>query len=434
MKIFTKIKGKNFRKIVSSLVLIFCLQITNAQVPTVQQQLYITFGGGLTQDLSPNAFPITTVGSPAPCTDRFGNPNCALRLFGANDFLTIPYNPVFDMINPTDAYSISMWYKGHTAAIGDLEMLFNKTNPSAVPVPSDYHLCIYDLNKPYQGYNFSPISIFQPIAPGAGWHHLVAMYSAGLWSLYVDNVPAYTNYAGPVVTSSLGRIQIGGGWPAGVGFVGCIDDIVFYNSLLSVTAINQLYVDANSCAFVCGCPIPSGLTFGGCTTPNTSLLQWTGNACALNYQVRIRNVTAATGWTTYTSIPANFSLPTIPGNVYQWKVRSQCPSAGAITNSAWSPNNNFTALACRLGDEENLIEETSTLEVYPNPASNELTIVAFSDDAKVTIMDISGKIVLEETMMNYTKVISIEQLNNGIYFIKIESGDRSEIKKFVKID
>jgi len=402
MKIFTTIKGKIFQKFFSSLALIFCLQITNAQVPTVQQQLYITFGGGLIQDLSPNAFPITTFGSPAPCRDRFTNINCALRLFSPTDYLTIPYNSVFDMQNLGDAYSISMWYKGYTAAAGDLEMLFNKTNPTA-PLLSDYHLCIYDINKPYQGYTFSPISIFQPIAPGAGWHHLVAMYdhSSTSWSLYVDNVPAYTNYAGPAVTNSPGGIQIGGGWPAGTGYVGRVDDITFYNRLLTVAEINQLNVDANSCAVVCGCPIPSGLAFAGCIPSNTSQLQWTGNACALNYQVRIRNVTAGTAWSPlYTSVPANFSLATIPGNVYQWKVRSQCLSAGAITNSAWSPNNNFTALACRSGDEENLTEETSSLEVYPNPATNELTIVAFSDDAKITIMDISGKIVLEENMVN----------------------------------
>ncbi len=437
MKIFTKIKGKNFRKIVSSLVLIFCLQIANAQVPAAQQQLYITFGGGLIQDLSPNAFPITTFGSPAPCRDRFTNTNCALRLFSSTDYLTIQYNSVFDMRNPGDAYSISMWYKGHTAALGDLEMLFNKTNPFAVgPIPSDYHVGIYDLNKPVQGYDYSPV-IFHPIAPGGGWHHLVAMYdhTTTFWSLYVDNVPAYTNYTGPLITSSLGEIQIGGGWPAGVGFVGRIDDIVFYNRLLTVAEINQLNVDANSCTAICGCPIPSGLSFAGCTPTNTSQLQWTGNACALNYEVKIRNVTAGTVWVPYTSVAASFLLPTIPGNVYQWKVRSQCiNAAGTITNSAWSPNNNFTALACRSGDDENLTQETSSLEIYPNPATNELTIVAFSDDAKITIMDISGKIVLEENMVNYTKVISIAQLNNGIYFIKIESGARSEIKKFVKLD
>lgn len=436
-KNFIAISNRNYlQKIFICLVLIFSLQISNAQVPTFLQQLYITFGGGVSQDLSLNAFPVTTVGAPVPCPDRFGNVNCALRLFSSSDYLTIPYNSVFDMINPTDAYSISMWYSGYTAAIGDLEFLFNKIHPTATPIPSDYHLCIYDLNKPYQGYNFSPVT-FQPVAPGLGWHHLVGMYdnSTALWTLYIDNVPAYINYAGPAVTNSPGGIQIGGGWPAGIGYVGRVDDIVFYNRLLTVAEINQLYVDVNSCAVACGCPVPTGLFFAGCITPNTSQLQWTGNACALKYQVRIRNVTAGTPWVTYTSVPANFSLPTIPGNVYQWKVRSQCSSAaGALTNSAWSSNNNFTALACRLIDGENISVPTSSIEIYPNPATDEITIESFSDNATITIVDISGKIVLEQKMDDYVIAISIADLNNGIYIIKIDNGERVETQKFVKVD
>ncbi|MBC8047970.1 MAG: LamG domain-containing protein, partial [Fimbriimonadaceae bacterium] len=252
-KITCCINRKYLQKIALCFILICSFQFANAQVPTVQQQLYITFGGGSLTDLSPNAFSVTPTGAPFPCPDRFGNPNCALQL-AATDYLTIQVSNFFDITAGED-YSISMWYRGYTGSISDLEMLFNKTNTANSPVPSDYHLCIYDLNKPFQGYNFSPVT-FHATTPGLGWHHLVAMYDniGSVWTLYIDNVLIY-NFSGPVVTSSPSDpVQIGGGWPAGVGHVGRVDDIVFYDRLLTVAEINQLFIDVNSCAIVCGCP------------------------------------------------------------------------------------------------------------------------------------------------------------------------------------
>lgn len=422
-------KINSWQKLVLCLLLLIYAQFVSAQVPTTQQQLYVTFGASTMLDLSPNGFTITPTGAPVPCPDRFGNPNCALKLT-PTDFLTVTPDPVFDIVAGED-YSISMWYRGYTAPIGDLEFLFNKTNPANTPIPSDYHLCIYDLNKPYQGYFFSPVT-FQPITPGVGWHHLVGMYnSAGsIWTLYIDNVLAY-NFPGPVVTSSPGNpVQIGGGW--GAGYNGRVDDIVFYDRLLTVAEINQLYTDVNSCAIPCGCPTPTGLAFAGCTNPNTSVLTWTGNPCALSYQVRIRNVTAAGPWVNYTSATPTISIPTIPGNVYQWKVRSQCAATGVIVNSPFSSNNNFTALACRMGDEELTTEISGSIQLYPNPASSSVTITTTSNDAVFTFYDLSGKIVLQQNATSLSTEIPIKEFQNGIYLVKIESGAESEIIKFVK--
>ena len=431
---FTAIKKiMHLQKLVICLITLLSAQFISAQVPTVQQQLYVTFGASTMTDLSPNGFTITPTGAPIPCPDRFGNPNCALKL-APTDYLTVTPDPVFDMVAGED-YSISMWYRGYTASISDLELLFNKTNPANTPIPSDYHLCIYDLNKPYQGYFFSPVT-FQPITPGAGWHHLVGMYNnvGSVWTLYIDNILAY-NFAGPVVTSSPGNpVQIGGGWPLGVGYNGRVDDIVFYDRLLTVPEVNQLFIDANSCAIPCGCPTPTGLAFAGCTNPNTSVLTWTGNACAMSYQVRIRNVTAAGPWVNYTAATPTISIPTIPGNVYQWKVRSQCAATGIIINSPFSSNNNFTALACRMGDEEMETEFSIGTQLYPNPANHELNIETTADEVDITIIDISGKIISITTLKGETKQISVSNLVNGIYFIKIDTNTSSETLSFIKTE
>ncbi len=421
------LKNKHMQKLILCFLFLISTQFINAQVPTVQQQLYVTFGASTMVDLSPNGFTITPTGTPFPCPDRFGNPNCALKL-NLTDILTITPDPVFDIVAGED-YSISMWYRGHTPSTSDIEFLFNKTNPANTPLTSDYHLCIYNLNKPHQGYSFTPVT-FQPISPGAGWHHLVGMYNSvgAIWTLYVDNVIAY-NFAGPVVTSSPGNsVQIGG------LYNGRVDDIVFYDRLLTAAEINQLFIDANSCAIPCGCPVPTGLAFAGCTNPNTSVLTWTGNPCALSYQVRIRNVTTAGPWVNYTSATPTISIPTIPGHVYQWKVRSQCAATGIIINSSFSSNNNFTALACRTGEEELETEISGSTELYPNPASDAITITSMYQDAVITFYDLSGKIVMEKIMSDYVAELTIEHLQNGIYLVKIDTGSSSEILKFVKTE
>lgn len=417
----------NLIRIVICIIMICTVGIANAQVPTTQQQLYITFGGGIIADLSPNAFPITITGSPTPCPDRFGNPNCALKL-AVTDYLTIGPSAFFDITAGED-YSISMWYRGYTASISDLEMLFNKTNSGATPIQSDYHLCIYDLNKPFQGYNYSPVTNHFN-SPGGGWHHLVAMYNnvGSVWTLYIDNSWVYS-YSGPTVTSSpLDPVQIGD------AHAGRIDDIVFYDRLLTTTEINQLYTDVNSCAFTCGCPAPTGAHYGGCVSVNTAVLQWTGNVCASSYQVKIKNITTGGPVMTYNTATTSVNIPVIPGDVYKWKVRSVCMATGAVQYSPYSASNTFTAVACLVGDEEARLSAIDGMQLYPNPATDELYLESDVDNGIITIIDAVGRVMLQQQILSNTTVIPVDQLQNGMYIIRIDAGEKSITGKFVKAD
>ena len=74
------------------------------------------------------------------------------------------------------------------------------------------------------------------------------------------------------------------------------------------------------------------------------------------------------------------------------------------------------------------------LSVYPNPASDRLTIQTGSTDkTNVEISDLSGQIVARYELSGTDNTIGIAGLSTGSYFIKVSSNATSSVKKFVKI-
>ena len=73
--------------------------------------------------------------------------------------------------------------------------------------------------------------------------------------------------------------------------------------------------------------------------------------------------------------------------------------------------------------------EVDYFNIYPNPASDELTI-QFSDNLNhvILIYDMYGKLVLSK-ITSETEILNISNLSNGIYIIKID--DRQN-KKLIK--
>ncbi|MEO8770888.1 MAG: GEVED domain-containing protein [Ferruginibacter sp.] len=83
---------------------------------------------------------------------------------------------------------------------------------------------------------------------------------------------------------------------------------------------------------------------------------------------------------------------------------------------------------------------TTTFNVYPNPASNELIIQRTSNDnstivdanAQLQIADANGKVVTQARLTKSTEVINVSRLSNGIYFVKIIS-DNGIITKRIMV-
>lgn len=85
------------------------------------------------------------------------------------------------------------------------------------------------------------------------------------------------------------------------------------------------------------------------------------------------------------------------------------------------------------GRTGNLQKELSNkkLNVYPNPARNELTIdYSASENVHVEIYDLLGRSIISKELT--TNNIDISQLNKGIYHLIVKEGDSVLTKKFIK--
>lgn len=199
-----------------------------------------TFGGDHT-DVSGNGHNATTAGTVAFTTDRFGSPNCAVLFNG--DHLSTADGPDFD-IPDSGAFSISLWYQGGSANVGDLEIMFERWSSSVAPVPTDYHLGIYDVNKPSFGSLYSPIIMPAPgVTPNdQNWHHMVGIYENYNWYLYFDD-----QLVASATPSQYGIFQGAGEIRMGRGFFGALDDVRFYDRVLGIAEIDSLFYEQNTC-------------------------------------------------------------------------------------------------------------------------------------------------------------------------------------------
>jgi len=105
--------------------------------------------------------------------------------------------------------------------------------------------------------------------------------------------------------------------------------------------------------------------------------------------------------------------------------------------------NNSGANRLVLKPEQENDENTDQLKVvnrnftlYPNPATNEVNIISNTPSVfieKLSIVNMSGKIIFNEENMGKSATINISDLSSGTYFVKIKHSSKEEkLFKFIK--
>ncbi|MBK9283810.1 MAG: T9SS type A sorting domain-containing protein [Sphingobacteriaceae bacterium] len=81
----------------------------------------------------------------------------------------------------------------------------------------------------------------------------------------------------------------------------------------------------------------------------------------------------------------------------------------------------------------NLTNELKGLQVYPNPAVNTV-IVELNNGKEKNIMlsDLSGRVISEKTTTDNKVSVDLNKLSNGLYLIKVQSGNAVETIKLIK--
>jgi len=75
--------------------------------------------------------------------------------------------------------------------------------------------------------------------------------------------------------------------------------------------------------------------------------------------------------------------------------------------------------------------ELNDIIIFPNPTSSFLTIKSNNLISPISIYDITGKLVLQNTGNSKEIILDISNLNSGLYFIKSNSQNYSIIRRFI---
>jgi hypothetical protein len=81
---------------------------------------------------------------------------------------------------------------------------------------------------------------------------------------------------------------------------------------------------------------------------------------------------------------------------------------------------------------EQILEREHKVELFPNPASNELNVEA-KNMKQIEIIDMLGRIVMKKERCNDAEKLDISSIKDGMYFIRITTADNQiSIHRFIK--
>lgn len=81
-------------------------------------------------------------------------------------------------------------------------------------------------------------------------------------------------------------------------------------------------------------------------------------------------------------------------------------------------------------DELNIEEKENELKIYPNPFQNEITIEGFQNLGSYRLMTLGGELVKEGFLSDKKNTISMSDLKNGVYFLRVSD----KVYKVIKMN
>ena len=182
-------------------------------------------------------------------------------------------------------------------------------------------------------------------------------------------------------------------------------------------------------------PIAAGVV--GCDTPEnpeaeaaaTAIkVSWDAADGATEYKIQYRPV-GALSWETKTAL-APKTARIIKGldcnTTYEYQIASICD--GIV--SAFTSIQTISTIDCKIGD----MPLTASLLIYPNPATDVITINIDEDIVayNISVTDLQGNIVLQRNLPTNSIAIDISGLANGTYIIIAQTSEGLQHAYFVK--
>ncbi|HLP13578.1 MAG TPA: PKD domain-containing protein, partial [Flavobacteriales bacterium] len=177
---------------------------------------------------------------------------------------------------------------------------------------------------------------------------------------------------------------------------------------------------------------------GVITIFNEIKLDWTNYIGApVNYYVILRDSMGTGNWQRYDSVPGSTLLyvdvnpPSLTSTNYvietNWGLTCSPTRAGISTSRS-----NIRTRGAMIVDGINETGTAEVIDVYPNPANQEVTIELNRSNCVIRLYDSRGALVTSRTNTSRKTIFNISELSNGVYYFDITGAGFSVKKKFVK--
>lgn len=148
---------------------------------------------------------------------------------------------------------------------------------------------------------------------------------------------------------------------------------------------------------------------------------------------------------TTTVTGATISVNQTTGATYQWVDCADDSDIAGATSSTFAPSAPgsykvvVTVGGCSTTSTCMSVDNVSVgsvamdnVLVFPNPATDVLTVSGLTGNATLTVVDVNGKVIFTAQENNATAEISLVNVESGVYFITIASDKVNGTKRFIK--
>ena len=151
-------------------------------------------------------------------------------------------------------------------------------------------------------------------------------------------------------------------------------------------------------------------------------------------------------WSGHTTSANNMGWGNLhPDTKYEYRVKRSCADGSqsdwSIIKTFWTgagseissgrPSGNVPLVFGTTGSHSNALKmsEDNTLEIFPNPASSQVSIVGIPENSEVVLVDMQGKVVIRK-VLSESDYLDIHTLDNGIYQVMmVDSNGQLQTKR-----